>query len=129
MKRKRSANWTKDEEQQLATSLVQHQGVLSASHSTTITNHLKTDIWKTITAEINNVGGHGRTIEEVKIKSKNLKMSAKTKAMSNKQSAGKTGGGDSEEQLSSAEDTILAIVRSVDMIGVPGGIDVFDDLG
>src|SRR5580692_979839 len=93
----RGPNWGKNEEQQLSASVLEFESVLSASHSTTITNKDKDAAWEAITENINIVGGKKRTVDEVRKKFGNWKTAVKTKAMSNKRSHGKTGGGESEE--------------------------------
>jgi hypothetical protein len=114
----------------LAEGVFRHNTVLTAAFSSSVTSQAKNQLWEEIRRQVNLVGGHNRTLIDIKLKHKNLKNSAKTKTMKNKKSAAKTGGGNNEEKsISSAESVLASTLKPVDLNGVEGGIDLFTDQG
>lgn len=96
-KRKRSADFSAEEVKVIVNGFVEHNEVLSAKHSSTVTNTLKKGIYETITAKVNAVGGNAREVESVKDKWHALKKGVKAKfakeSASQKKTMRRTGGG------------------------------------
>jgi hypothetical protein len=124
-KRKRKENFSDEETKKLAILFKEHESILNAAHSSTVTNAIKESVWKEIATQVSAVEGRHRTVAEIKIKKKNLKSSAKNKEVSNRKQRLKTGGGTASIQdLSVGEDIILGTVSELEMSGVAGGIDI-----
>jgi predicted SprT family Zn-dependent metalloprotease len=68
----------------LAILFKEHESILNAAHSSTVTNAIKESEWKEIAKQVSAVEGRNSTVAEVKRKKKNLKSSAKNKEVSNR---------------------------------------------
>lgn len=66
--------------------------MLQASHCNTVTNKVKADIWKNISAKVSAVGVANRSVQDLKDKWRGLK----TEAIRRKNSQRDTGGGPPE---------------------------------
>ena len=122
---KRRPNFSAEELQIFASLIQQHNNILSANYGPTITKNVKDNLWMEITDKVNAVGGHMRTVDELKRKKKNLKTTAKSKATKNRAERNKTGGGPAVIlPISTAEELILTTLTEIEMTGIEDGIDV-----
>ena len=67
---RRALNFSPGEIQQLKSEIANRKGILFASLSSTITYKTKELEWSSVAAAINKVDGHGRTVEQIKVKCK-----------------------------------------------------------
>lgn len=92
-KRERKKNFTIDEIQLLTAEFSENKDVLESKLTNSITNKHKNDLWQRITEKINALGYEKRTVDEIKMKWRNLTSHAKASWNNFKRDCNKTGGG------------------------------------
>lgn len=122
---KRAENWTKSESSRLVDLCLENAEILDASLRDVDTNRKKKAAWKAIHAYVNSINPNAnRSLDEVKMKWKNLKKKAKHSFDALKRSTKPTGGGPSEEPLDSTMNAILDVYgTSPSFAGIPGGLE------
>ncbi|KAK7503393.1 hypothetical protein BaRGS_00005314 [Batillaria attramentaria] len=88
-KRPKKPNFSDKETEVMMEEISVEAAVLMSALGTAVTNQKKQQIWANITEKVNAVGGNARTVEQVKKRWKDLKMSV----LKWKQEASATGGG------------------------------------
>ncbi|XP_052256365.1 t-SNARE domain-containing protein 1-like [Dreissena polymorpha] len=116
----RSSNWTKEETEILVNGYVANREALFGKFSSTITNEEKEKTFCAILESINAVGGHGRSIEDLKSKWKQLKCRTVAKARKNHKEVQKTGGGEPVKGLNTVQEKVLSCVPKVVLDGLKG---------
>jgi len=123
---KRGPNFTSGEVEKLKTEYERRKSILKAKFSSSITHTVKNNQWKQITAEVNKVGTHNRTYEQIKRKWENIQSEIKNK-LADEYSASKrkkTGGGEATGHDPTPEDDrMIAIIGETAIFGIEGGID------
>ena len=93
IKRERKKNFAMDEIQLLTAEYGENKDVLELKFTNALTNKQKNDSWQRITEKINALGYEKRTVEEIKMKWRNLTSQAKANWNNFKRDCNKTGGG------------------------------------
>ena len=99
-KRKRSSNWDSSEITLLQQLVQENMSTLRSKLTNSVTNSRKISIWKNIAVQINSLGLHYRTDNEVKAKWQNMQTTAKKQYADRKKYANQTGGGPPAKKLS-----------------------------
>lgn len=134
IKRQRKPDFSASELNYIVNLFVEHNELLTSRHSNDVTNKKKKEIFDTIVASVNAVGGNSRTFDSIKEKWQNMKSSVKKKASEfhrkQRQSKKRTGGGEGEVDametvesiLDSAELKVYRILPVESYAGFTGGI-------
>ena len=91
-KQQRKKNFSADEIRVLIEEYEVKRDIFEGKFSNTLTNIKKKNAWQEVTSKVNALGVDSRTVEEIKIKWKNLCSSAKGSFHEFKKSTHKTGG-------------------------------------
>lgn len=125
--KERAVAFSEEEEVALATAVKNRERVLFGKFDSgaEISRNTKKLMWVEVTREVNAVGGKNRTVDQIKIKHKNLKAATKKKASQIARTVHKTGGGESDvEELNQAEQILVQTIPPECISGIQGGIDV-----
>lgn len=127
-KKTRRPNFEEDELVALAMAVKDRDDIISGRfQGAKISKTTKNKAWLEVVAAVNAVGGHGRTLDEIKTKHKNLRTSTKKVESENKKETLKTGGGKSAlKSLTESQLIILETLPTTLLDGIPGGIDLQD---
>ncbi len=127
VEKERAVAFSEDEEVALATAVKNRERVLFGKFDSgaEVSRTTKNKMWIEVTSEVNAVGGKNRSVEQIKIKHKNLKATTKKKAAKLSRTVHKTGGGESDvEELNDAEQILVQTIPEECISGIVGGIDV-----
>jgi Myb/SANT-like DNA-binding protein len=116
-------------EEELSRAVKENEKILFGQFSDTdrVDRISKSAAWRLVLNAVNAVGEGNRSLEQVKIKMKNVKMTAKKIESNNRREIHKTGGGKANIQnLSESQRVMLETVPEECIEGVAGGIDLND---
>jgi len=129
-KPKRAANFTEAEKEALVTALRARVNLISDKHSATVTKTTRDDAWKEILESVNAVSAVSRSMDEVKKKYQAMKSDVKQVESGNRREINKTGGGEAKlVTLSATERELLGTLTEASIVGIAGGLELFDDEG
>ncbi|XP_018951036.1 myb-related transcription factor, partner of profilin-like [Cyprinus carpio] len=117
-KRGKKRNFSDTEIETLVGEVEARKTVLFGGHSSGVTNKKKQCEWQSIASAVNCVSGTERTVAELKKKWSDLKVEAKRKLSSHRQSVAATGGGPCTADLTSVDSKIAAIIGEVSVCGI-----------
>ena len=127
-KKPRKKNYTIDEERVLREKYAEHKDYLSASFTNIITNKGKKERRQKITDAVDAIGYEIRTVDDIKIKWKNMVTNAKGIYTEHKKLLAKTGGGPKiKEPSERVMSTIDLMKDTTSFKGIDGGLSVFRD--
>ncbi|XP_034564486.1 nuclear apoptosis-inducing factor 1-like [Notolabrus celidotus] len=117
-KRTKKRNFSESEIETLVGEVESRKNVLFGSHGTGVTNKKKCSEWQQVAAAVNTVSGTERTVPELKKKWSDLKVEAKRRIATHRQSVTATGGGTGTPELTPLEDRMASILGVASVCGI-----------
>lgn len=119
-----TAWFTSDEDAILGKEVLKRQRTLFGKLNEGIRNPQRMAAWEEVTAAVNSIGVHVRTVDAVKKRHAYLKRKVKSISAANNRELSQTGGGKANLQiLSPIDELIFAGLAKESIVGVKGGID------
>lgn len=117
---KKKKNFTEDELEALLAEVETRKNILFGTLSSGITSKRKRNEWESVCQAVNAMGSETRTQAEIKKKWSDIKLDVKRRMAAHRQSVVKTGGGTGDEEPSSFDQRVAAIVGETAISGIVG---------
>ncbi|XP_056432007.1 nuclear apoptosis-inducing factor 1-like [Gadus chalcogrammus] len=111
-------NFTEVEVETLVGEVEARKEILFGGHGIGITNIKKKNEWQHVAAAVNAVSGTERTVPELKKKWSDIKVGAKQRLSSHRQSVTATGGGPSTPDLTPIDRQVASIIGTASVSGI-----------
>ncbi|KAJ8705243.1 hypothetical protein PYW07_000743 [Mythimna separata] len=108
-KKKRGENWSPEEKEILRQLISQSAHIIEDKSTKTAVNILKIKEWKNLSNKFNEITGKKRSVEEIKLAWKRMKLSAKLNVSAHRREQARTGGGEKPQSPSAEDLQIMAI--------------------